>query len=278
MKKRCLTSTLVVTLASAAAASTPRRPMESQQTPNQEVSATLNALAQEAHLHIHARRAGEVTILDLKGRITQGKTSNSLLAMVKRMVKKGRNKILLNLGRVDAIDSNGIGALVSGYSTSVRQGGQLKLLNLTKNLQDLLAITKLLTVFDVYEDEATALESFVATTTGPADQRKISPAPTRSMPPRVSAPQGPSSQSELRNRIRQIIVDELGVDAQTVTPNARFINDLGADSLDAVELVMRCEEEFGIEIPDEDAEKLQRVKDVYEYIEKRTRPAAKQSR
>jgi acyl carrier protein len=68
-------------------------------------------------------------------------------------------------------------------------------------------------------------------------------------------------------RSKQIIVDELGVDENEVTPNARFIDDLGADSLDTVELVMRFEEEFGIEIPDEDAEKIQSVRDAYNYID-----------
>jgi acyl carrier protein len=72
---------------------------------------------------------------------------------------------------------------------------------------------------------------------------------------------------EIENKVKQIIVDELGVDENEVTPNARFIDDLGADSLDTVELVMRFEEEFGIEIPDEDAEKIQSVRDAYNYID-----------
>jgi acyl carrier protein len=71
----------------------------------------------------------------------------------------------------------------------------------------------------------------------------------------------------VQEKIRQIIVDELGVDEAEVTENARFIEDLGADSLDLVELVMRFEEEFGIEIPDEDAEKIQSVRDAYSYVE-----------
>jgi len=73
--------------------------------------------------------------------------------------------------------------------------------------------------------------------------------------------------AEIEAKVKQIIVDELGVDENEVTPNARFIDDLGADSLDTVELVMRFEEEFGIEIPDEDAEKIQSVRDAYQYIE-----------
>ena len=74
--------------------------------------------------------------------------------------------------------------------------------------------------------------------------------------------------SEIQDKIKQIIVDELGVDEAEVTENARFIEDLGAESLDLVELVMRFEEEFGVEIPDEDAEKIQSVRDAIEYIEK----------
>lgn len=73
--------------------------------------------------------------------------------------------------------------------------------------------------------------------------------------------------SEVQDKIKQIIVDELGVDEAEVTENARFIEDLGADSLDLVELVMRFEEEFDIEIPDEDSEKIQSVRDAYAYVE-----------
>ncbi len=70
------------------------------------------------------------------------------------------------------------------------------------------------------------------------------------------------------DRVKKIIVDQLGVEEETVTPEASFVDDLGADSLDTVELVMALEEEFGIEIPDEDAEKITRVKEATEYIEK----------
>jgi len=93
------------------------------------------------------------------------------------------------------------------------------------------------------------------------------PPPKPAAPPPAPAP--PVSSPSLRhieNKVKQIIIDELGVDENEVTPNARFIDDLGADSLDTVELVMRFEEEFGIEIPDEDAEKIQSVRDAYNYI------------
>jgi acyl carrier protein len=81
----------------------------------------------------------------------------------------------------------------------------------------------------------------------------------------------------VEKKVKQIIVDELGVGEAEVMPGARFIDDLGADSLDAVELVMRAEEEFGIEIPDEEAEKIQRVCDAYDYIERRMRQSKKKA-
>jgi acyl carrier protein len=73
------------------------------------------------------------------------------------------------------------------------------------------------------------------------------------------------------DRVKKIIVDQLGVEEETVTPEASFVDDLGADSLDTVELVMALEEEFGIEIPDEDAEKITRVKEAIDYIEKHSK-------
>ena len=79
------------------------------------------------------------------------------------------------------------------------------------------------------------------------------------------------AEGSVEERVKQIIVDELGVDESEVTANARFIDDLGADSLDTVELVMRFEEEFGIEIPDEDAEKITSVRDAVDYIEKHSK-------
>jgi acyl carrier protein len=92
---------------------------------------------------------------------------------------------------------------------------------------------------------------------------------------RTSPGSGPKNQNlseeqmaeSIEDKVKQIIVDELGVEESEVTPNARFIDDLGADSLDTVELVMRFEEEFGIEIPDEDAEKIQSVRDAIAYID-----------
>ncbi len=113
-----------------------------------------------AELNISERQAGDVTVLDLGGKITIGEGSVALRGAIRRLMEEGKKKILLNLAQVGYVDSSGIGELVSSFTTINRDGGQLKLLNLTQKIQDLLAITKLLTVFDVYEDEATGLNSF----------------------------------------------------------------------------------------------------------------------
>ena len=113
-----------------------------------------------AELNIRERQAGDVTILDLEGRITIGDGNVSLRNAIRRLIQEGKKKILLNLAGVSYIDSSGIGELVSSYTTIGREKGQLKLLNLTQKIQDLLAITKLLTVFDTYDEEAAALNSF----------------------------------------------------------------------------------------------------------------------
>jgi anti-sigma B factor antagonist len=113
-----------------------------------------------AELNISERQAGDVTVLDLSGKITIGEGSVSLRSAIRRLIEEGKKKILLNLAQVGYVDSSGIGELVSSYTTIGRENGQLKLLNLTQKIQDLLAITKLLTVFDTYDDEQTALNSF----------------------------------------------------------------------------------------------------------------------
>jgi anti-sigma B factor antagonist len=113
-----------------------------------------------AELNISERQAGDVTVLDMAGKITIGEGSVALRTAIRRLLEEGRKKILLNLAGVGYIDSSGIGELVSSYTAIGKEEGQLKLLNLTQKLQDLLAITKLLTVFDVYENEADALNSY----------------------------------------------------------------------------------------------------------------------
>ena len=106
------------------------------------------------------RQADDITIVDLKGRITLGEGTVTLRDAVHDLLSKGKKRILLNLGDVNYIDSSGIGELVSAYTTAKKQGGELKLLNLTKKIHDLLQVTKLYTVFDVKDDEALAVESF----------------------------------------------------------------------------------------------------------------------
>jgi anti-sigma B factor antagonist len=106
------------------------------------------------------RQVDGITIVDLSGRITLGEGSVVLRDTIKDLLGKGQKKILLNLGDVSYIDSSGIGELVSAFTSVRNQGGELKLLNLTKKVHDLLQITKLYTVFDVKDDEATAISAF----------------------------------------------------------------------------------------------------------------------
>lgn len=113
-----------------------------------------------AELNISERQAGDITILDMSGKVTIGEGSVALRSAIRRLLGEGKNKILLNLGGVGYVDSSGIGELVSSFTAVNKEGGTLKLLNLTQKIQDLLAITKLLTVFDVFDSEADALNSY----------------------------------------------------------------------------------------------------------------------
>jgi anti-sigma B factor antagonist len=111
-------------------------------------------------MKIETRTIGDVTILDCSGKITLGEGTMAVRNKVRDVLKADGKKIILNLGDVNYIDSSGIGELVSTYTTVTNSGGELKLLNLTKKIQELLAITKLLTVFQVFENEPQALASF----------------------------------------------------------------------------------------------------------------------
>jgi anti-sigma B factor antagonist len=106
------------------------------------------------------RLVGGVTIVDLYGRIVLGEGSAGVRDLVRNLIKEGNKKILLNLRDVDYIDSSGLGELVSAFTSMRSHGGELKLLNLTKRVRALLQITKLLTVFDIKDDEATSVKSF----------------------------------------------------------------------------------------------------------------------
>ena len=109
---------------------------------------------------ISPRQVGDVTVIDVSGRITLGEGSSSLRDGIRELVGKGQKKILLNLADVSYIDSSGIGELVSAFTSVTNGGGQMKLVNLTKRVKDLLQITKLYTVFEVFDDETHAVRSF----------------------------------------------------------------------------------------------------------------------
>ena len=109
---------------------------------------------------LSSRQVGDVTVVDVAGRITLGEGASTLRDTVRTLASGGKKNILLNLAEVSYIDSSGIGELVFGFTSVAGQGGSLKLVNLTKRVQDLLQITKLYTVFEVFADEAAAVRSF----------------------------------------------------------------------------------------------------------------------
>jgi len=111
-------------------------------------------------LSIASREVDGVTVLDLGGQIILGEGSVQLREAMRDLMSKGIKNILLNLGNVNYIDSSGLGELVSAFTTAKNQSAELKLLSLTKKVHDLLQITKLYTVFDIYDDEASAIASF----------------------------------------------------------------------------------------------------------------------
>ena len=111
-------------------------------------------------MKIEPRQVGDVVILDLHGKILIGEGDDALREAVTRLADAGKTKILLNLADVPYVDSAGLGEIVRTYTTVSRKGGKLKLLNLTKKIQDLLSITKLLTVFETYESEDEAVRSY----------------------------------------------------------------------------------------------------------------------
>jgi anti-sigma B factor antagonist len=111
-------------------------------------------------MEIVERTVSDVTVLDLKGKMTLGEGDELLKDKINSLLAAGKKKLLLNLEAVPYIDSAGLGEVVRTYTTVSRQGGSLKLLNLTKRIEDLLSITKLLTVFDTFDSEADAIKSY----------------------------------------------------------------------------------------------------------------------
>jgi anti-sigma B factor antagonist len=111
-------------------------------------------------MEIAERTVSEVTVLDLKGKMTLGEGDELLKDKINSLLSQGKKKLVLNLEGVPYIDSAGLGEIVRTYTTVSRQGGSLKLLNLTKRIEDLLSITKLLTVFETFDTEPEAIKSF----------------------------------------------------------------------------------------------------------------------
>jgi anti-sigma B factor antagonist len=111
-------------------------------------------------MQIAERENGAVTVLDLSGKITLGEDGNLLKDKLQSLLHQNKKNILFNLAQVSYVDSAGLGAIVSAYTTVTREGGTLKLANVTKKLQDLLSITKLLTVFETFDSEDEALRSY----------------------------------------------------------------------------------------------------------------------
>jgi anti-sigma B factor antagonist len=111
-------------------------------------------------MDIKPRDAGDVTVLDMKGKILIGDPVDLLRDHINRLVERNKVRVLLNFAEVPMIDSSGLGEIVKAYTTITRHGGKIKILNLTNKVRDLLVITKLVTVFEIYEDEREALDSF----------------------------------------------------------------------------------------------------------------------
>jgi anti-sigma B factor antagonist len=114
------------------------------------------------NLNINDRQVGDVTILDIDGNLRIGEGSAVLHKAIRRLLEEGQNRILLNLAHVTYIDSSGLGELVAAHVATSKSGGEIKLLHLTRRVRELMTITKLLTVFDAYENESAALNSFKA--------------------------------------------------------------------------------------------------------------------
>ena len=109
---------------------------------------------------VKSRQVGEVTIIDLEGRITLGDGSNLMRDELRHLIGTNRKKILLNFAQVSYMDSSGMGQLVAGFTTVTNQGGQLKLLNLSQRTKDLLNMARIASIFEIYDDEASAIVAF----------------------------------------------------------------------------------------------------------------------
>ena len=118
------------------------------------------AAIKEDRVTVSERSSGSVIVLDVKGALTLTDGADILRDKVRSLLQQGHKHVLVNLGHVPYMDSAGLGELVQAYATTTRQGGQLKLLNTTQRINDLLVITKLSTIFDMFDNEAAAVSSF----------------------------------------------------------------------------------------------------------------------
>lgn len=124
-----------------------------------------------SNLIISNRRVDGVVILDLVGGIRLGQDNSSLHNSIRKLVESGEKSVLINLGQVTKVDSSGLGELIAAWTTLRKSGGEAKLLNLTQSIEHLMTLTKLLTVFDTYENESDAVASFQSKITGPLDAK-----------------------------------------------------------------------------------------------------------
>jgi anti-sigma B factor antagonist len=156
------TTTVDITLRPKGEEATPEVQPEENQKPAQkeEPAPTTKSKYSVAELTIRERQAGDVVILDLEGKIMDGGGATALRDAIRGLLDEGKKKILLNFKGVSHVDDIGIGELVAGYTTTSNSNGQLKLLNLPKNMKDLLMLTKFMTVFQTYDNEEEALNSF----------------------------------------------------------------------------------------------------------------------
>jgi anti-sigma B factor antagonist len=128
--------------------------------PSAKIAASNNPNFWRPGMTITERKSGDVTILDVEGKILLGEGDVQLKRKIDELIERSETKLLLNLASVPYMDSGGLGEIVRSYTTVKRAGGDLKLLNATKRISDLLTITKLITVFEIFEDEAAAVKSY----------------------------------------------------------------------------------------------------------------------
>ena len=257
MKKNRITTALAVSLASISALSLNEGcSVESQppEPPKPQSSPTSTVQSRKDELEIQERRVRGVVILDLVGEFKAAESNVLLRKAISDLLLKREQNIILNLAGITSMDEIGIKGLASNFQLVGRTKGQIKLLNPTPGIKNLLATTNLVVPFGIYFDESSAIDSFNLGIKPPCEARNC------------------KTRKELEECVRELIVEELGVHQNEVTAPARLREDLGADSLDITVLLMRFEVELDVEIPDEDAEKLEQVSAINDYLWRKVCP------